>query len=103
MHDHLFSTKQAELQPSLLTVLASSQVSEPTLNPSPQIGVQTESGLFAGLEGQLYPNSIVHVELQPSLETEFPSSHCSVAVTSMPSPHVVTHTSAAVVDPPVQV
>ncbi len=49
---------------------------------SPQIGVQTLGVLI-----QLKPDSILHVELHPSPETAFPSSHVSVPVIS-PSPQI---------------
>src|SRR5580693_8507756 len=39
---------------------------------------------------QLHPVSIVQVELQPSPEAVFPSSHCSPGNTS-PSPHTAVH------------
>jgi len=61
----------------------SSQTSEPTLSPSPQISVQVV-GETAVLQFQ--PGSIEQVELHPSKLVVSPSSQVSTAPALIPSP-----------------
>src|ERR1700722_7222982 len=69
------STVHVGEHPSNGIRLPSSHCSEPSLTPSPQrVGWQTEMGA-GGVEAQAKPGSILHVALQPSPETLFPSSH----------------------------
>jgi len=78
---------QFTLHPFPSVAFPSSQVSVPTLNPSPQMGEQVDAGVDD-------PEVQVHLELiprqfeeQPMLSSE-PSSHDS-GVTMIPSPQIV--------------
>ena len=78
----------------------SSQYSEPTFSPSPQIGVQVVD-VNAALLVQLHPDSISQVLEHPSELRRLPSSHCSVVVMN-PSFHCSVHVDAEEVVPPEQ-
>ena len=80
------SSVHALEQPSPLSVLSSSQASTPTRIPSPQISSQV---LFSR-PLQVQPTSIWHVTSeQPSSATGLPTSHCSVAGSTNPSPQTL--------------
>ena len=80
------------LQPSPSTWLPSSQVSEPTRFPSPQMAVQV-SGDAALPPVQVKPDSISHSELHPSPDAVLLSSHVSAQSTRIPSPQIAAHVS----------
>src|SRR5215831_17913629 len=74
---------QSAEQPSNGSVLPSSQVSAPSMTPSPHlVVVQT-----LGLPLHLCPSSILHVDEQPSPSAVLPSSQASSEVRS-PLPHM---------------
>lgn len=72
-----------EEQPSLLTILPSSHVSDPSLTESPQIGLQDPTPYPEHVQ----PVSTVQVEEHPSPETVLPSSQVSGEIFKL-SPHI---------------
>jgi hypothetical protein len=86
---------QSPAQPSPLTVLLSSQASEPTRRPSPQMEPQVEREPKLPPE-QVNPGSTWQVALHPSPASVLLSSHCSARWLQrmrMPSPHTGVHVS----------
>ena len=99
---HVASTAQVELQPSPLTVLPSSQYVLSELNrlPSPHISFQISTVVNVPPE-HVQPDSIDHVELQPSPFELFPSSqYVIIEFMRLPSPQVSFQISGAVDEPP---
>jgi hypothetical protein len=90
---------QSALQPSLGTVLPSSQASLDALNPSPQLLTQTLGSELS----QVKPHSTEQLDEQPSPLSVSPSSHVS-PVTTLLSPHtgvkvLLSHTGKVEVQP----
>jgi hypothetical protein len=79
------SIVQPLLQPSPSLVSLSSHSSSCAWMPSPQVELHE-----LGSALQLKPHSTMHVDEHPSLDSEAPSSHCSLTDTS-PLPHSSLH------------
>lgn len=88
---------QLELQPSPLITLPSSQPKADVRLPSPQSSEQIEGDP----EVQVYPDSTIHVDDQPSPLSVFPSSQLPEPPTEfIPSPQTITHMSGELEEPP---
>jgi hypothetical protein len=100
-HTHPHSIRQRGLQPSPPTVFPSSHSLRVPRGMMPEPHTSSPNGISHKSDGppalpngsapqHTYPGSTEHSALQPSPETELPSSHHSKPVLS-PSPHVGVH------------